>query len=54
MGIYSYIFRLATHPDYLRSGLATKLVVEQEELAKKYGFKVFLTDSYSDISQHIF
>jgi len=54
IGKYNYILRLATHPDYLRRGLATKLVEEHEELAKKNGFKIFLAESYSDISEHIF
>jgi len=50
MGVFTIISRLATHPDHLNRGLATKLVEEHELIAKKIGFKVFLADSYSAIS----
>jgi len=49
-GIYCHIVNLATHPDYLKRGLATKLIVDQEELSKKNGFKVYIAESYSTIS----
>jgi len=50
MGVYIHIIKVATHPDYLKQGLATKLIEEQEELAKKNGYKVFIAESYSTIS----
>jgi len=51
MGVYSDVLRLATHPDYQGKGLASKLIAEQEELAKKNGYKVFIQHSFTTNDQ---
>lgn len=40
IGITGYLDRLYVHPDYLRKGIASKLVEELEEYAKKHGSHV--------------
>ncbi|WP_418968308.1 GNAT family N-acetyltransferase [Catenibacterium sp.] len=40
IGKTGYLDRLYVHPDYLRKGIASKLVVELEEYAKKHGSHV--------------
>ena len=40
IGKTGYLDRLYVHPDYLRKGIASKLVEELEEYAKKHGSHV--------------
>lgn len=40
IGKIGYLDRLYVHPDYLRKGIASKLVEELEEYAKKHGSHV--------------
>lgn len=40
IGKTGYLYRLYVHPDYLRKGIASKLVEELEEYAKKHGSHV--------------
>lgn len=40
IGKTGYLDRLYVHPDYLRKGIASKLVEELEEYAKKHGSRV--------------
>ena len=45
IGKTGYLDRLYVHPDYLRKGIASKLVEELEEYAKKHGSHVIKVTS---------
>lgn len=46
IGKTGYLDRLYVHPDYLRKGIASKLVEELEEYAKKHGSHVINVTSF--------
>lgn len=52
IGKTGYLDRLYVHPDYLRKGIASKLVEELEEYAKKHGSHVI--DVTSSITSKAF